>query len=103
VLQVIEVSGSKFVRISEFYDQVGLTRKKYRRFINRTIVDNPIPSKNVDYIEIEPHKNDIGRPRTEFLISLQFLKTLCFEVGTPKSRDVKVWADSFVDFNLKKA
>lgn len=101
-MQVIEVAGGKFVRISEFYDQVGLIRKWYTRFIKRTMVDNPIASKNVDYIEIEPQKNDIGRPRTEYLVSLEFLKTLCFEVGTPKAKEIKMWADSFVVFHLKK-
>jgi phage anti-repressor protein len=100
VLTVVEVKGTKYVRLSEFYDQMELSRRKYYDFVRRHITDHQIPEKTIDFIEISPKKHNMGRPRLDYLISIGFLKTLCFSVKSSKSKRVKRWADAFSDFTL---
>lgn len=101
LLTVIDVNGVKFVRLAEFYDLLELDRNHYTAFIKRNITDHQIPTNGIDFIPIEPKKNPIGRPRKDYLISLTFLKTLCFKVGSVKSKHVKQWSDQLHDFRIK--
>ena len=98
MLTVIDEKGHKYVRLAEFYDKLDLSRDHYRQFVRRTIVNHQIPKKGVDFIQIRPKTYGPGQPRKDYLISMSFLKTLCFELNSVRSKEVKDWADDFRDF-----
>jgi len=100
VLTVIEKNGNKFVRLSEFYDLLELNKREYSSFIKRNITNHKIPVQGTDFIEIQPQKNPLGRPRRDYIISLEFMRTLCFEIRSVKCTQVKNWSYRFLNFTV---
>lgn len=98
MLNIIVIKGSKFVSLVEFYDYVFGDRPKYYRWVKYYVTENnaKMPIKGYDYLdlsEIEGFKQTKkGKFRRDYLISIDFLKQLCFDLKTNRCKQVREWA-----------
>jgi phage anti-repressor protein len=103
MLNLIERDGKKYVSLIEFYDYNGFNAEKYHRWLKSLVTDQPekIPVQGLDYVPVHKKQIGKGRKRKDYLITVEFLKTLCFEIKTTQASKVKHWADGITIIVLK--
>lgn len=101
MLNVIVIKGSKYVSLIEFYDHIFGAKKHYSRWVKFYITEHntKMPVKGLDYIDLDEVPNLQMRPakgqhRKDYLISIDFMKQLCFDLKTIRCRDLRAWANT---------
>lgn len=79
----------------EFYDLAIGDQHNYARWVKQYVTEHPanMPQEGQDYITISKKQVGRGRQRKDILITVDFLKQLCFDIKTHKCRDVRSWAN----------
>lgn len=99
MLNVIRVKGVKFVSLVEFYDYIFGSKPNYYRWVRHYVTDSAskMPKKGRDYIdltELPIRQGGAGNMRKDYLITIDFLKQLCFDIKTKRCKSVHEWANS---------
>lgn len=96
LLNVTRHNRKKVVSVNEFYDLIGGDPRTYYRWVKQYITQHPagMPQEGQDYIIISKKQVGRGRQRKEILITIDFLKQLCFDIKTHKCRDIRAWANT---------
>lgn len=101
MLPIVFIKGAKYVSLIEFYDYIfGDNKKNYARWVRHYVIDQDakMPVKGLDYIDLDdvPTLNRVhikGQQRKDYLISLDFMKQLCFDIKTHRCKDLRDWAN----------
>ena len=101
MLNIIIVKGSKYVSLVEFYDHIFGAKTHYSRWVKFYVTEHntEMPVKGLDYLDLDelPLDDTVikkGPYRKDYLISIDFLKQLCFDLKTKRCKDVRAWANT---------
>lgn len=82
--------------VIEFYDLIGADPRSYSRWVRQYITEHPagMPQVDHDYIIVSRKQAGRGRKRKDILVTVDFLKQICFDMKTSKCREIRAWANS---------
>lgn len=98
MISVITIKGHRFVSVAEFYDHIINDPVNYHRWVRQNITEQPggLPIEGIDFIRMENIPIGLKAKgkglRKDYLISMDFMKQICFSIGTKRCKDLRDWA-----------
>lgn len=86
ILIVSHPSGD-MINSVDLYNCLGLNLSNYDRWMDDNLIQ--LSENEIDYFKIELKREGKGRPRQEYLVTIEFSKTLCALAKTNRALDFR--------------
>jgi phage anti-repressor protein len=101
MISFVDHPSGDMINSVDLYNNLGLNASHYDRWMDDNLLQ--LSELEIDYFKMALKREGKGRPRQEYLITLEFTKTLCALAKTNKALDLRRWLINYqIEQDLQK-
>jgi phage anti-repressor protein len=89
MISFVEHQNGEMINSKVLYNGLGLNSSHYDRWMDDNLIQ--LSEIEYDYIVLDISRAGVGRPRKEYLITIEYSKTLCTLAKTKKAIELRRW------------